>query len=129
MQTIAEFLRSRGVRVLIVCFTPPALVKQFLAERPLPFPIVSDPQRDAYRIFELGRTSLLAFLRPRVLWGFLRYFLRGTRPKIPVDKDVLQLAGDFLLDASGRLVWSYASKHPADRPTPNDIRGAVERLA
>lgn len=128
MQTIDAFLRGRGVRVLVVSFTPPKLMKLFLAEHPLAFPIVSDPNRDAYRVFELGRTNVLAFFKPRVLWKFVRQIWAGGKVRKPVDKDVLQLGGDFLFDAAGRVVWSWPSQNPTDRPTASDIRAAVTGL-
>ncbi len=128
MQTIDALLRERGVRVLVVSFTPPKLMKLFLAEHPLAFPIVSDPNRDAYRVFELRRTNVFAFFMPRVLWKFIRQILAGGKVRKPVDQDVLQLGGDFLFDAAGKLIWSWPSQNPTDRPTASDIRAAVAEL-
>ena len=125
---MAAFLRERSVQVLVVTFTPPAKIADYLARRPLPLPIVSDPGREAYRTFGLRRTSVFAFFKPRVLGKFIRQIRHGGRVQRPVDKDVLQLGGDFLFDAAGKLVWSWRSEDATDRPTPADIRGAVEAL-
>jgi hypothetical protein len=122
------FLKQHQVRVLVVTFTPPGLIAAFLAEHPLPFPIVSDPAREAYHAFALGRTSILAFFKPRVLSKFLRQILAGGRVRRPVDKDVLQLGGDFLFDAAGRLAWSWPSRDATDRPSSADIRNAIAKL-
>jgi hypothetical protein len=126
VEAMAEFLQARNVRVLVVTFTPPKLIAAFLAERPQMFPIVSDPNREAYRVFHLQRTSLFAFFRPRVLGRFLRMMWSGGRIRKPVDGDVLQLGGDFLFDAQGRLVWKWPSRDATDRPTPAQIRAAIE---
>lgn len=128
MLTIDPFLRERGVRVLVVSFTPPKLMKLFLAEHPMAYPVVSDPNREAYRAFELGRTSLFAFFKPKVLGKFIRQMFAGYRVRKPVDKDVLQLGGDFLFDAAGEMLWSWRSKDANDRPTAADIRNAVSKF-
>src|SRR5436190_10740049 len=120
VQSIADFLRERRVKVLVVAFTAPAQIAAFLAKHPLPFPIVSDPGREAYRAFGLKRTNVFAFFKPRVLRKFLRQILHGGRVQRPVDKDVLQLGGDFLFDADGELAWSWRSQDATDRPTPAD---------
>ena len=128
MQSIEAFLRDRGVRVLVVSFTPPKVIEAFLAKHPLAFPIVSDPKREAYRAFALRRTNVFAFFKPRVLGKFIRQILNGFRVRKPVDSDVLQLGGDFLLDAEGRVVWSWPSQDATDRPSPADIQAAVVKL-
>src|SRR5262245_3780879 len=119
--------RELGGEVLVVTFTPPERMKAFLEKHPLPFRIVTDPQRDAYRAFALGRVSYLAFLRPRVMWGYMKRLLQGWRPAAPTDDDLLQLGGDFLIDAEGRLAWVYASKEPTDRPSAMALRAAMEK--
>jgi hypothetical protein len=128
VHSLGDFLEQRGVQILVVSFTPPRLIEAFLAARSSKFPIVSDPRREAYRIFALGRTSALAFFKPRVLGKFVRQLWNGGRPRWPVDRDVLQLGGDFLFDSAGRLAWSWPSRDATDRPATADIRAAVEAL-
>jgi peroxiredoxin len=120
--------RSRGGEVLVVSFTPPAKMKAFIERHPLPFRIVSDPNRDAYRAFALGRTSVGAFFRPGVLWRYLRGVFRGYGPAKPVDDDMMQLGGDFLIDAEGRLAWSRPSHEPTDRPSANELQAAMTAM-
>jgi peroxiredoxin len=126
---IRDFLTQRHVEVLAVTFTPPAAVKRINAERPLPFPVVSDPDRHVYRLLELRRASVLSFFRPRVLFKYLREMFRGNGIHKPVDSDMLQLGGDFLIDAVGNVVWSWRCKESFDRPTPEMIRAAIETLS
>ena len=97
-------------------FTPPAKMAMVLDKHPLRFAAVSDPTRAGYRAFALGRASVLSFLRPRVLWGYASKLLRGWMPTKPVDDDLFQLGGDFILDAEGRLVYAYPSRDATDRP-------------
>lgn len=102
------------------------MLKLFLDRNPQPFPVVGDPERAAYQMFGLERTSWWTFFRPRVLWGYIRLMLRGVRVRTPyAGEDVRQLGGDFLLDRSGRTVWSFTSTDPTRRPSVPDILHAI----
>ncbi len=126
MQQHYDAIRQLGADVLIVCQARPEVLATFLREHPLPFPIVGDPERTAYRRFGLERTSWATMLRPGVIWGYLRLMFRGWRPQaVRPGEDVLQLGGDFILDREGRLVYAYRSAEPTDRPP---VAGLLQRL-
>lgn len=130
MQEIYPQLRELGVEVLAVSFTPPEKIRFFMGKYPLPFPVVSDPQRKGYEAFELGRTSLAGVLRPGVLWRFLKKMFRGWMPAKPAKgDDVWQLGGDFLLDRHGVLRFAYASSEPTDRPSQDALLQAARSLS
>jgi peroxiredoxin len=115
-----------GGHVLAVSFTPAAKAAAFLEKHPLPFPVLCDPVQEAYRAFELGRTSWGQILRPRIVARYLRAILRGRRPIKPNrGDDVLQLGGDFVLDRQRRLVYAYRSADAADRPSVQALIDAV----
>jgi hypothetical protein len=52
--------------------------------------------------------------------------IRGYGPAKPVDDDMLQLGGDFLIDAAGRLAWSRPSREPTDRPSALELQAAMK---
>jgi hypothetical protein len=121
-----EAFQRLNAQIVAVSFTPPSRVAAFLAAHPLPFPVLSDPQRKAYRGFSLDRTSWWAMLHPRVLWGYLKLIWRGTRPEKPEPgEDLFQLGGDFVLDGAGHLVFAYPSKTSTDRPSVAVLLNAV----
>ncbi len=123
----AEF-RELGAEVLTISFAPPQAVAAYVTETPMPFPVLSDPSREAYRAFDLGRTSWFAMVRLGIIGRFLRLMLRGWRPRRPgQDEDVMQLGGDFVLDGQRRLVYAYRSAEPTDRPSVEELLGAVRR--
>jgi hypothetical protein len=82
--------------------------------------VLADPELEAYRAFGLGRANWLQLLRPRALVVYLRLMLRGKMPRLP-QEDVHQMGGDFILDATGRVVYEYRSEDPADRPSPPEL--------
>jgi hypothetical protein len=125
----AEIVRLGG-EVLVVSFARPNLLAAYLASGPLPFPVVADPTRAAYRAFGLERTSWSAILGIRSILAYLRLILRGWMPRRAIEgEDVLQLGGDFVLDAHGRLVFVYRSDGPTDRPPVEELVRAIRTAA
>lgn len=130
MQKVYPELRKLGAEVVAVSFAPPRLVKNYVEKYPLPFPVVSDPERAAYRALALDRTTWREILRPRVLGRYLRFLFQGWMPQMGNrEEDVLQLGGDFVLDAARKLVYAYRSAEPTDRPSAAELLEAVRRIA
>jgi hypothetical protein len=66
------------------------------------------------------------FLRPGVIWHYLKLIFRGWMPKGPDQgADVWQLGGDFVIAADGRLVYAHPSKNAADRPSNEELLQAL----
>jgi hypothetical protein len=121
-----EEVRRLGGEVLVVSFAQPALLALYERDQSLPFAIVTDPTRAAYRAFGLERATWGEMLRPRVVWGYLRLMLRGWAPQRGnKGEDVLQLGGDFVLDPQRRLVYAHRSVEPTDRPTVTALLQAL----
>jgi peroxiredoxin len=123
-------IRTLGGQVLVVSFAPPEKASAYLARHPITLPIVTDPTREAYRAFELGRTSWSSVFGPLVLARYVKLILNGWLPqKSQGEGDLLQLGGDFILDGRRRIVYSYYGKDPTDRPSAQElleiVRGTV----
>jgi peroxiredoxin len=113
------------LRVVAVAFAPFDVLAGYQRRLGLDdVPVLSDPERCAYRAFGFGRGSIArVWLDPRVWWRYLSLIRRGRRPE-SVHEDTLQLGGDVLIDATRRVRWVYASKGPEDRPSIAAIRAA-----
>jgi peroxiredoxin len=115
-----------GGEVLAISQARPPQVVEFLEHTPVPFALVSDPSRAAYRAFGLKRASWSAILGWRSILGYLRLMFLGWMPRRPNEgEDVLQLGGDFVLDADGRIVYAYRSALPTDRPAVRELVEAI----
>jgi hypothetical protein len=123
---VYEEIRGLGGEVLAISFTGPRQVAAFLERYPLTFPALSDPERTAYRAFALGRTSWGAMLGLRSVARYLGLIFRGWLPRRgEKGEDVLQLGGDFVLDARRRVVFAYRSRESTDRPPARRLVEAV----
>ena len=112
-------------RVAVETFAPPALLAAFEREMDLQFPIYGDPGRAAYEAFGLGRGSVArVWLDPRVWRSYAKLVGRGRRMHA-VREDTLQLGGDVVLDAEGRVRWTYRSRGPEDRPSVDELIAAL----
>ena len=130
MATRRGEIEQLGGQLLAISFTPPEKAAAYLARHPLPFPVLVDSERQAYRAFDLGRTSWRQFLRPHVILGYLRLMVRGWLPTKTVEgEDIMQLGGHFVLDAARRLVFAYRSADATDRPTMKALVEAVRTAA
>jgi len=117
---------ARGCSVLVVVQAKPEFLAHYLTRRSYRVAFASDPGRAAYQAFGLERTPLRSFLRPRVLLGYFTGMLRGYAPHMAYQgEDVLQLGGDFILDATGRIGFAYRSRNPTDRPAVSHLLAAL----
>ena len=128
MQDQLQEFRTVGVDIVVVSFVQPTRLTQYLKVRPWPFRFLADPDRSAYRAFGLESASWWRLLHPRVIGRYLGLILRGRRPQM-AHEDVHQLGGDFVLDRTGRVVYEFRSRDPADRPSIEELLAAVRRAA
>ena len=109
----------------MVTFADAPLLARYAAGLGLPFAYYGDPERRAYAAFGFGRASRArVWLDPRVWGSYARLIARGRRPVAPVQADLLQLGGDVLADAAGRVEWVYRSAGPEDRPSVDALTAA-----
>lgn len=113
---VAERLDEIDGQAACVTFAAPALLAAFERELGLSYPVYGDPDRGSYRAFGFGRASARrVWLDPRV-WRTYAGLIARDRQRPTVRGDSLQLGGDIVLDAGGRVRWIYRSEGPEDRP-------------
>jgi alkyl hydroperoxide reductase subunit AhpC len=116
-------LDAIGARVLTVSFETPERLRAYVRSHKLPFPALADPQRAVYRRYGMGRGPWWRIYGPRVLFGYLRAYLRGRR--VTVQGDTLQQGGDFVIDAAGIVRLVHVGQDSFDRPAVDDLLRAL----
>jgi hypothetical protein len=125
----SEF-RAHGVDVVAIAMSRPEFITRYLAEHPMPFPVLADPDRGAYAAFGLGRTSWGRMIRPAIGWRYLKAVLHGGKIRgVAEGEDPLQTGGDFIVDSGRRLVWWYTTPDPTDRPTVDRLLAETARIS
>ena len=112
--------------VAVVAFSAPTRVAAYQRDRLAPLPVLIDEDRAVYRAYGLGRGSVWTVWGSKSWWAYLRLIRRGRKLQRPTE-DTLQLGGDFVVGRDGRLMYTYRSAHPDDRPPVDDLLAAVRR--
>ena len=121
--------------MVLITFTDLGNLQRYRETHRLPFPVVTDPDRLAYRAYGLGRGSIARVYGRRTVRRYLELFRSGSASgpgrlsKLaglarPIE-DPLQLGGDFVIDPEGRLVYGFWGAGPDDRPTVDMLVRAV----
>ena len=115
--------------VVLVTFTSPTNLEWYAAVNGPISPILIDRERSAYRAFGLGRGSIRRVYGWRAARRYFELFRSGrlhgwTKP----TEDTLQLGGDFIVDATGVLVYGHWGLGPDDRPSVDELIAAIQRL-
>ena len=124
---MARHRRQLPGRIVVVTFVAPELLARYEAELQLGLEMLADPDRAAYAALGFGRGSFArVWLHPRVWMRYARLVAGGARLRGP-QGDTLQLGGDAVIDAHGRLAWIYRGTGPEDRPSVGRLRQELLR--
>lgn len=127
MRQLAPSFEELGLEVAVVTFFSREKAARYRDALALPFACLADPDRSVYRLYGLGRASLLQTVHPQVIRRYVGLWLKGGKLVRP-EEDPVQLGGDFLMDENRRLAIAFSSRNPADRPSPALILRAALSL-
>jgi hypothetical protein len=126
---MSEEVEGAPGRIACITFAEPPMLAVFERGLELSFPLFADPSRQIYAAFGLGRGSIArVWLHPKVWARYARLLAAGRRPAGD-GADTLQLGGNAVLDASGRVRWIYRGAGPDDRPAPATVIAELRRAA
>lgn len=128
--------------MVLITFTDAQNLDGYRMANELPFPILMDTDRSAYRAFGLGRGSVGRVYGHRAAVRYLQIFRDAYRSGGVPDRhtvkrlagvirpteDPLQLGGDFLVGPDGRLAYGFWGRGPDDRPNVDELVGAIRAL-
>lgn len=127
VQAAEARFREEGVRVVVIGMGTPEQCARFRRRQGLGFPVLSDPERAAYRAYGLPAGTAEQLMGRPELTGGIRLALRGLLPSRPTG-DPRQLGGDFLIDREGVLRYARRSRRAADVPDPEALLAAAHDL-
>lgn len=114
--------------MVVVTFTDTDQLTTYVRDNEVPFTMVVDPDRSAYRAYGLGRGSLWNVWGPKTLRRYAQiYRRRGWTRRHSATEDTMQLGGDFVIAADGRIAYAYRGEGPWDRPPVDQLVAASLR--
>lgn len=113
--------------MLAVSFEPRERLFQLARQLQLPFPLLSDPERDVYTTYGLKHGRLLQLLHPRTVLAYIR-LLAGGRFYHFRQSALRQLGGNFIIDRQGIVQYEHRSGAPHDRPPLEHLLSILDRV-
>jgi len=109
-------LDDLGATALFVVHDDPTLIQRGLLDGlDVPYPVLVDLERAAYRDWGLRRSSRAGvWLDPRVWARYAALVAQGER-LLRLGRDTLQLGGDFIVDPDGIVAYARPQRRD-DRP-------------
>ncbi len=123
-----EEFRAAGAEVAAVSFAQSKALLPYARDLHLPFPLLSDPERGAYKAYGLLRGSFWSIFGPKTVWEYVKLISHGRLFR-GIQADPFQLGGDFVIDGQGIVRFAYRSEEPTDRPSADRLLQAVRDLA
>lgn len=119
-----------GAAVVVVVHDEPERIREGLLEGlDVPYPVIVDVDRSAYRAWGLRRANPLRIYLDPAVWRAYARLLRGGGERLrPAGRDTLQLGGDFVVGSDGRLVYSRPQRAD-DRPPVGTLLAALKEAA
>jgi len=127
LHSAREKFSEAGINVVLVGLGTPEQAEEFRKKFSLSFPIICDPDKELYRLYDLKRGTVASMARASVLLKGMRAMSQGYSPGMP-QGDVMQLPGVFLIDTNGDIRYSYFSKDPSDHPNVETLLKLKEML-
>ena len=124
-----ERIGAAGAEVLVVVHDSPERIRAGMLDGlDVPFPVLVDEQRTAYRAWGLRRAPFWrVYLDPAVWRQYWRLLRSGERMRRS-GADTLQLGGDFVVGRDGRLTYSRPQQAD-DRPPVGVLLRELEHAA
>jgi alkyl hydroperoxide reductase subunit AhpC len=118
--------RAAGAQVVAIGMGSAARTAEFRERLAIPFPLLSDPRRDAYRAYGLGRLSVR---REANLTSFVETARRAMRHGIaPSVDDPIQLGGVFVVDRAGVIRYAFRPERAYETAPVDDLLRVVVEL-
>lgn len=131
-----QLFRAAGAAVALVGHGDPKDAVAFLLAKRVPFPLLLDPERSAYRAYGLTQGKIMQVLTPKTALPWLRAEMSPeTRQHGLKGGSFLQMPGTFVIDTGGvvrfrggLIQFAHRNKHVADSPANDGILDVVSKL-
>ncbi len=116
-----------GVNIVMIGPGTPAEAATFAEELGLGNPVLTDPDRSAYRAYGLAEAPVRTLLDPRIIAGGVRAAAKGFLPRRS-SGNPLQLQGQFLIDRHGIIRSATRPRLMSDIPSAKALLAEARAL-
>ena len=119
-----QLFQQAGLDVVAVGLGSPTRTREFRQEFQVPFPILSDPRRVAYRAYGLLRLNLRREATITSAVRMVRASIRHGGRREP-EQDMLQLGGVFVVGTNGIIQYAFRSSRAYEFPSSHELLRAA----
>jgi hypothetical protein len=123
LRDVLPQIRGRGAELVVIGSGLPMFAQAFREEHQLDFPLLVDPELQAYAAAGLRR-DVRSTLNLKVLRNSLRA-LRGGHRQGKTQGDPWQQGGVFVVTPTGDVLFQHISQAAGDHPDPARIVAAL----
>jgi len=116
----ANALERAGLSVVVITPDRPSRARKFVEDYRVPFPTLTDPERNAYRAYGLIDGSFGQLVNPRIMLRGAEATLKGNLLSRPTSSP-RQLPGTAIVDVTGRLRHLHHARDSADHLTSGQL--------
>jgi peroxiredoxin len=128
IQARERIVQANAEVVLVAHHDPELMMSKMMHSLDLPFTLLFDSTRMAYRRWGLGTVKPSAFfVRPGLYLAIVRAWL-GREKALGSAPDQTQMGGDFVVDGHGTLAFANRLRSFHDRAKVEDLLDVVKRL-
>lgn len=121
-------LEQRGCKVVTVARGTQSSAKQWMDDCNFPYPLYLDLEMNLYRDLGLKR-SVMKVWTVEMLVAYAEERLAGVAGNRGYEGDDIHvIAGDYITDSSGKLVFAFNSSSSDDRPSTVQVLGALDAV-
>ena len=125
MRDVVKDIHSLGSELVVVGNGRPEHADDFRKTENLAFPLLVDPDMQAYSAAGLKR-GLTAAVNLKMMRHAMRARRKGFTQK-KTQGDPWQLGGTFVITPEGKVLFSHVSREAGDHPDPKDILTVLEK--
>ncbi len=114
-------LTAGGGQFLVVLQSDPSLVKEALEKRPLPYPIVCDPDQELYRAFSIEPAKSMAKMADLRMISKVAKARSAGFQHGAYEGNELQLPAAFVIDSDRKLCYVHYAKTGGDMPKVTEL--------
>jgi hypothetical protein len=118
-----EQIQGKGAELYVIGNGSPSFIEGFREETKYTGPIYTDPSLEVYKAAQLKR-GVMKTLNPFAIGATVKAWKNGSR-QVGTQGDPWQQGGVLIVAPGGEVRWQYASGHPGDRPTAQQIAAAL----
>ena len=127
LNALGEELKQLGCQVLAVAKMLRETALEYQSKNALTnVAFLLDPDRKLYRQFGLRRSVVKTWKAAMLMTHTHRAVAKLPPALAGKGDDMNVMGGDFILDSSGTLVYSYICKVPRDRPEIADLLEVIK---